>query len=289
MHVATLIASRDALFPELVQNLCNGWGGMDLRWLSPCEAAEFKIKSVPSNQWAIWRELQDSGVDLVVQPDEGRRKRILLADMDSTIIQQECIDELAIEVGVGDKVKEITSRAMNDELNFENALKERVALLKGVSESVIGKVLADRITFMPGARELVATMRAQGAYTALVSGGFTAFTSQVAAELGFDEHRANRLLVIDGRLAGKVAEPILGRDAKVFALNEIAINLGVDVFDAIAVGDGANDLGMLDSVGTGVALHAKPSISAKCDVRINHGDLTALLFLQGIARNEFAS
>ena len=274
--------------PELAENLRNGWGGTGLHWLSPGEAAEFGIKSVPSNQWEIWSELQSNEVDLVVQPEEGRRKRMLLADMDSTIVEQECIDELALEAGVGDGVRQITSRAMNGELNFESALRERVALLKGLSESVIGKVLEERITFMPGARELVATMRARGAYTALVSGGFTAFTSQIAAELGFDEHRSNRLLVNDGSLTGKVAEPILGRDAKVAALNDMAQKLGIDVSDAIAVGDGANDLGMLGCAGTGVALHAKPSVAAKCDVRINHGDLTALLFLQGIFRDEFA-
>ena len=274
--------------PELAENLRNGWGGTGLHWLSPGEAAEFGIKSVPSNQWEIWSELQSNEVDLVVQPEECRRKRMLLADMDSTSVEQECIDELALEAGVGDGVRQITSRAMNGELNFESALRERVALLKGLSESVIGKVLEERITFMPGARELVATIRARGAYTALVSGGFTAFTSQIAAELGFDEHRSNRLLVNDGSLTGKVAEPILGRDAKVAALNDMAQKLGIDVSDAIAVGDGANDLGMLGCAGTGVALHAKPSVAAKCDVRINHGDLTALLFLQGIFRDEFA-
>ncbi|MCY3984217.1 MAG: phosphoserine phosphatase SerB [Roseovarius sp.] len=288
MHTVTLIAPKNGLMPELAENLRNGWGGTGLHWLSPGEAAEFGIKSVPSNQWEIWSELQSNEVDLVVQPEECRRKRMLLADMDSTIVEQECIDELALEAGVGDGVRQITSRAMNGELNFESALRERVALLKGLSESVIGKVLEERITFMPGARELVATMRARGAYTALVSGGFTAFTSQIAAELGFDEHRSNRLLVNDGSLTGKVAEPILGRDAKVAALNDMAQKLGIDVSDAIAVGDGANDLGMLGCAGTGVALHAKPSVAAKCDVRINHGDLTALLFLQGIFRDEFA-
>ena len=154
--------------PELAENLRNGWGGTGLHWLSPGEAAEFGIKSVPSNQWEIWSELQSNEVDLVVQPEECRRKRMLLADMDSTIVEQECIDELALEAGVGDGVRQITSRAMNGELNFESALRERVALLKGLSESVIGKVLEERITFMPGARELVATMRARGAYTALV-------------------------------------------------------------------------------------------------------------------------
>ncbi len=290
MYVATLITSPDAptLNQTLVESLRNAWGGGDIVWLSPDEAAEFSVPQAPDNQWDVWADLQKMGVDLVVQPTEGRRKKMLLADMDSTMIQQECIDELADEAGVGDRVKDITARAMNGELDFEGALTERVGLLKGLDEAVIAKVLAERIILMPGGKELVATMRTTGGYAALVSGGFTAFTAKVAEVLGFDENRANTLLAESGKLTGDVQRPILGRQAKVDALEQITARLGLSEADVIAVGDGANDLGMLGRAGTGVALHAKPSVAEKCDVRVNHGDLTALLYLQGYARSEFA-
>ncbi len=289
MYVATQITNPNAptLNQTLVESLRNAWGGGDIVWLSPDEAAEFSVPQTPDNQWDVWADLQKMGVDLVVQPTEGRRKKMLLADMDSTMIQQECIDELADEAGVGARVKDITARAMNGELDFEGALTERVGLLKGLDEAVIAKVLAERITLMPGGKELVATMRATGGYAALVSGGFTAFTAKVAEVLGFDENRANTLLAESGKLTGDVQRPILGRQAKVDALEQITARLGLSEADVIAVGDGANDLGMLGRAGTGVALHAKPSVAEKCDVRVNHGDLTALLYLQGYARSEF--
>jgi phosphoserine phosphatase len=214
---------------------------------------------------------------------------MLLADMDSTMIREECIDELAEMAGVGAHVRAITARAMNGELDFEGALIERVALLRDLPETVIGEVLAQRITLMPGGPALIATMKAHGGYCALVSGGFTAFTQAIAARLGFDENRANMLLAENGRLLGDVARPILGRDAKVRALDEITTRLGITAGDVIAVGDGANDLGMLARAGAGVALHAKPSVAAECDIRINHGDLTALLYLQGYAREAFVT
>lgn len=290
MHIVTLLTSPDkpSLDLSLIDSLRNAWGGGEARWLSPGEAAEFDLDAVPGNRWQVWADLQDIGVDMAVQPAAGRRKRMLLADMDSTMIQQECIDELADAAGVGAHVKDITARAMNGELDFEGALIERVGLLKGLPEAVIGEVLERRITLMPGARELVATMRANGAYAALVSGGFSAFTANVAERLGFDENRANELLVADGALLGDVARPILGREAKVRALEEIAARLGLIEAEVMAVGDGANDLGMLHRAGAGVALHAKPSVAAECDIRVNFGDLTALLFLQGYERAAFA-
>jgi phosphoserine phosphatase len=208
--------------------------------------------------------------------------------MDSTMIHQECIDELADEAGFGPRVAAITARAMNGELDFEAALRERVAVLRGLPESIIQKVIDTRITLMEGGPVLLATMRAQGAYTALVSGGFTTFTGAIAARLGFHENRANRLIAENGALTGTVADPILGREAKVQALREIAARLGISEAEAMAVGDGANDLGMLGLAGAGVALHAKPSVQAQCDLRINHGDLTALLYLQGYSAAEFA-
>jgi phosphoserine phosphatase len=176
---------------------------------------------------------------------------------------------------------------MNGELDFDGALTERVALLKDLPETVIAEVLDSRITLMPGARQLLATMKGDGAYAALVSGGFTAFTSRIATELGFDENRANTLMVAEGRLTGEAGRPILGREAKVTALEQITAKLGITEDDVLAVGDGANDLGMLQRAGAGVALHAKPSVAAQCEVRINHGDLTALLYLQGYARDAF--
>ncbi len=291
MFVVTLLCNPDTprLEPALVDSLRNAWGGGDALWLSADVAAEFLVPQKPDNQWQVWDDLQKMQIDLVIQPGAGRRKKMLLADMDSTMIQQECIDELADEAGVGDRVKDITARAMNGELDFEGALTERVGLLAGLDQSVIGKVLAHRITLMPGGRALLGTMRANGAYAALVSGGFTAFTAAVAAQLGFDENRANTLLTENGKLTGAVQHPILGRAAKIEALEQITARLGIAETDVIAVGDGANDLGMLGRAGTGVALHAKPSVAAKCDVRINFGDLTALLYLQGYARDEFVS
>ncbi|UWQ31026.1 phosphoserine phosphatase SerB [Leisingera sp. M523] len=289
MFAATLLCNpaSPVLEPPLIESLRNAWGGGEAVWLAPGAAAEFSLEQMPDNRWNVWEDLQKLGVDLVIQPNAGRKKKMLLADMDSTMIQQECIDELAEEAGVGARVKDITARAMNGELDFEGALTERVGLLKGLPETVIGKVLAERITYMPGGRHLLATMKAEGAYAALVSGGFTAFTAQVAAELGFDENRANTLTVEDGKLTGEAGRPILGREAKVEALEQITARLGIGAADVIAVGDGANDLGMLKRAGAGVALHAKPSVAAECDIRINHGDLTALLYIQGYGHGDF--
>ncbi|OED48527.1 phosphoserine phosphatase SerB [Leisingera sp. S232] len=289
MFVATLLCNpaHPVLEPVLIESLRNAWGGGEAEWLALGIAAEFSLEQMPDNRWGVWDDLQQIGVDLVIQASEGRKKKMLLADMDSTMIQQECIDELAEEAGVGARVKEITARAMNGELDFEGALTERVGLLKGLPETVIAKVLAERITLMPGARRLLATMKADDAYAALVSGGFTAFTTQVAAELGFDENRANTLLTEDGKLTGDAGRPVLGREAKVEALQQITARLGIAEAEVMAVGDGANDLGMLKRAGAGVALHAKPSVAAECDIRINHGDLTALLYIQGYAQNTF--
>ncbi|TNF22320.1 MAG: phosphoserine phosphatase SerB [Rhodobacteraceae bacterium] len=289
MYVATVIARPGTLDPAAAESLRNAWGGGTLHWLAPDEAAEFALERMPANRWQVWQDMQALGIDLVVQPAAGRRRKMLLADMDSTMIEQECIDELADEAGVGDRVREITARAMNGELDFEGALTERVGLLKGLPVAIIGEVLDSRITFMPGGRSLLATMKANGAYCALVSGGFTAFTARVAEALGFDENRANTLLAEDGVLTGEVARPILGREAKVRALEEISARLGITEAEVMAVGDGANDLGMLARAGAGVALHAKPSVAAQCDIRVNHGDLTALLYLQGYAKSDFAA
>ena len=200
MFVATLIAAAGDLQPVLVESLRNAWGGQSAQWLAPDEAAEFAIETLPDNADDVWADLQNQKVDLILQPLANRRKKMLLADMDSTMIQQECIDELAAEAGVGDRVADITARAMNGELDFEEAIDERVGLLQGLNEKIIVQVLEERITYMPGGKTLVQTMKANGGFAALVSGGFTAFTARVANDLGFDENRANTLEIMDGIL-----------------------------------------------------------------------------------------
>ncbi|WP_445217186.1 phosphoserine phosphatase SerB [Bradyrhizobium sp. Pa8] len=234
------------------------------------------------------RELRgDLPIDIVVQPVGFRRKKLFLADMDSTMIGQECIDELADLVGMKAHVAAITERAMRGEIEFEPALRERVALLKDLPAGVVDEVLAKRITLTPGGRELVATMRAHGAYTCLVSGGFTLFTRAVAAKIGFQENRANELVVRDGKFTGEVKEPILGRAAKLATLVDLMESFDLDDIDSVVVGDGANDLAMIQAAGLGVAYHAKPAVAAAAAARIDHGDLTALLYAQGYRRDEF--
>jgi phosphoserine phosphatase len=240
---------------------------------------------------AIKRRLReargDLPIDIVVQPVGFRRKKLLLADMDSTMIEQECVDELADFAGLKQRVAKITERAMRGEIEFKPALRERVALLKGLPVSVVEEVLAKRITLTPGGRQLIATMRAHGAYTCLISGGFTLFTSAIAKMLGFDEHRANELIVRDGKLSGEVKEPILGRAAKLATLIELRESFDLNEIDTLAVGDGANDLDMIKSAGLGVAYHAKPAVAAAAAARIDYSDLTALLYGQGYRRDEF--
>ena len=240
---------------------------------------------------AIERRLRqargDLPIDIVVQPEATRRKKLFLADMDSTMIGQECVDELADFAGLKAHVAAITERAMRGEIEFEPALRERVALLKGVAVSVVDEVLTRRITLTPGGRELVATMRAHAAWTCLISGGFSLFTNAIAAKIGFQENRGNELIVQDGKLTGEVKEPILGRAAKLATLVELREAFDLDNIDTLAVGDGANDLGMIGEAGLGVAFHAKPAVAASAAARIDYGDLTALLYAQGYGREEF--
>lgn len=290
--VATLIAnpSNPALVPALAEAAAGAVKASGLYWLADGIACDIALRDGSDPRAAeadIQAVIGAAPIDLVIQESETRRKKLLIADMDSTMIAQECIDELAAEVGLKDKVAAITARAMNGEIDFEPALRQRVALLKGLPISVVDEVIARRITLTPGGPELIATMKAKGFYTALVSGGFTVFTSRIAATLDFDENRANVLLEEDGILTGFVAEPILGKQAKVDALDEIAKKLGISPADALAVGDGANDLDMIQLAGSGVALHAKPTVAAQARMRIDHGDLTALLYIQGYRKTDF--
>ncbi len=292
--VATLVAnpSNPVLTPALAEKAADQVNASGLYWLADGIACDIALRDgsdIAAAREQILAAIGNAPIDLAIQEAETRRKKLLIADMDSTMIGQECIDELAAEVGLKDRVATITARAMNGEIAFEPALRERVALLKGLPVSVIDEVIEKRITLTPGGRELIATMKAKGFYTALVSGGFTVFTSRIAAMLGFDENRANLLLDADGKLTGEVAEPILGKQAKVDALIEISERLGISPEEAMAVGDGANDLGMLHLSGAGVALHAKPAVAAEAKIRIDHGDLTALLYLQGYRKSDFVT
>jgi phosphoserine phosphatase len=229
----------------------------------------------------------DLPIDIVVQPRAARRKKLFLADMDSTMIGQECVDELADFAGKRAEVAAITDRAMRGEIEFEPALIERVALLRGLPVEAVDRVLKERITLTPGGRELVATMRAHGAWTCLISGGFTLFTSAIASMIGFQENRANELIIEDGKLTGKVVEPVLGRARKLSTLVDLLESFDLDDIDTLAVGDGANDLDMLQHAGLGVAYHAKPAVATAAAARIDHGDLTALLYAQGFRREDF--
>ncbi|QRM55904.1 phosphoserine phosphatase SerB [Sinorhizobium sp. BG8] len=290
--VATLLAnpSNPVLTPVIAEKAADAIKASGLYWLADGVACDIVLRDdtdVEAARDRILALIAGSPIDLVVQEQETRRKKLLIADMDSTMIGQECIDELAAEVGLKERVSEITARAMNGEIAFEPALRERVALLKGLPISVVDEVVRKRITLTPGGPALIATMKAKGYYTALVSGGFTVFTSRIADQLGFQENRANILLEENGYLTGEVAEPILGKQAKVDALNEISVRLGISPEEAIAVGDGANDLGMLHLSGSGVALHAKPAVAAEAKLRIDHGDLSALLYIQGYRQSDF--
>ena len=257
-------------------------------WLAPSRAFDIAFAGDPDAVRASLRQIvhDDWLLDLNILPSENRRKRLLVADMDSTIIGCECIDELADMAGLKPQVAAITERAMRGELDFPAALRERVALLKGLPLEALARVYAERVRLNPGARALTATMRAHGAHTVLVSGGFTYFTSRVSEDAGFEEQQGNRLLDDGKVLTGKVAEPILGREAKLRALEEGIARFGLALSDALAVGDGANDLDMIKHAGLGVAYHAKPVVAAAAGSSIAHGDLSALLYLQGYRSSE---
>ncbi|MBX3550768.1 MAG: phosphoserine phosphatase SerB [Xanthobacteraceae bacterium] len=275
---AAAIAKARALLPNAISETV----------LKPGVAADIFFAPGPD---AEARELSDlvraaltpAPIDVVVQETAFRRKKLFVADMDSTMIDQECIDELADYAGLKAHVAAITERAMRGELPFEPALRERVALLKDLPLAVIGETIAKKITLAAGGRELIAALKANGVYTCLVSGGFTLFTNVIARELGFDENRANELLVEDGKLAGKVKEPILGRAAKLATLQELTKKLGIRPEETVAIGDGANDLDMITAAGLGIAIHAKPAVAAAAQARIDHADLSAIVYCGGFA------
>jgi phosphoserine phosphatase len=286
-HVITLVANRIAssLTPVVVRAVRDAVGGGETTILSPGEAADITLDATPDMD-VVRTVLARAAVDAVATPVEGRRKRLLIADMDSTIVIGETLDELADLAGIKDRIAAITARAMNGELDFKTALRERVAMLRGLPVDALEGTW-QRIRLTPGARELVATMRAHGALTVLVSGGFSFFTSRVAALCGFDRHHANTLLD-DGRvLTGCVAEPILDRETKLNTLTDLAAERGLPLSATLAVGDGANDMDMLRTSGLGVAFRAKPIVAAAARARIDHANLRALLFLQGYRGEEF--
>ncbi len=304
-YVATLISNPDR--PAVTDGLARQAArylphGRAVGWLEPGIAIDIPflledVDDAPGAEQGLLKDLAadlrdiigGEPVDVVVQKDgDGRRKKLFVADMDSTMIGQECIDELADYAGVKDRVAAITERAMRGEVAFAPALRERVALLKGLPAAAIDQVIAERIRLTPGGPTLVATMRNNGGYTCLVSGGFTAFTSRLAATIGFDEQHANTLVIdAGGHLTGAVAEPVLGREAKLDTMKALRARLRLKREDTLAVGDGANDIPMIEAAGLGLAFHGKPALKEAAAARIDHGDLTALLYAQGYRREEF--
>ncbi len=294
-HVITLIGApgASALTHSLASRACDCVpnSGQPI-WLADGEACDIPFvpdapHNFPTLELSMRAALGGVRIDVAIQPVANRRKELLIADMDSTIIQQECIDEIADFAGLKPKIAAITGRAMRGELEFETALRERVGLLNGLDEEVLQQVIDDRIKLTPGASTLVRTMKKGGAFCALVSGGFSFFTSRIAAITGFDIDQANRLEISHGKLTGRVNEPILGQDAKLEALLHYSQVKGIAREKTMAVGDGANDLAMITEAGLGIAFRAKPIVAAQADIRIEHADLTALLYLQGYSKDSF--
>ncbi|MDJ0387434.1 phosphoserine phosphatase SerB [Roseomonas sp. E05] len=294
-HVLTLIAPAGQLPAPLIARVRSalvtlGANAGSPDWLAEAEAVDLPFDGLAAEQAqaAAAAAFEGAPVDSVAQPAEGRRKRLLIADMDSTIVTSETLDELAAYAGLKERVAEITRRSMNGEIDFATALRERVAMLKGLALSALEATWAET-RVMPGAKALVRTMAANGAHCALASGGFTFFTGRVAEKVGFTSHHANLLEDDGATLTGTVAEPIFDRHAKLTTLKRLAAELGLPLADTLAVGDGANDLEMLAAAGLGVAYHAKPVVAAAARVRVDHTDLRALLFAQGYRAAEFVT
>ena len=284
-HVATVINAPDspALRDRDARRLANGapW-----RWVEPGVAFDIGVRGVGAEE-AVRERLGETRADVVVQRVAERRKKLLVADMDSTIIGQECLDELAARAGVGAEVAALTERAMRGEVDFAEALRQRVTLLRGQPVALLERTYTEAVRLNPGARTLARTMRAHGAHVALVSGGFRFFTSRVAAKAGFSSFGGNELVVENDALTGEVVEPILGADAKLERLRELLGELRLKADEAMALGDGANDIPMLQAAGLGIAYHAKPKVRAAAGGRIDHGDLRAVLYVQGYQAADF--
>jgi phosphoserine phosphatase len=287
-HILTLIAA-DRLDDIMLSALRQTLGSTEkVQWLAPDRVADIPFSGIEVSQaeQAARRHLAGRKVDIVAQPVAGRRKKLLIADMDSTIVTGETLDDLAAYAGLKDHIAAITMRAMYGEIDFKTALRERVGLLKGLDESALAKTDAT-VELMPGARTLVTTMREHGAFTVLASGGFDYFTSRVRERCGFHVDRANHLILEGGKLAGTVREPVLDGDSKRGFLQSFAAERGLEASETLAVGDGANDLAMLKAAGLGVAFRAKPVVAEEARFRVDHNDLTALLFAQGYKQEQF--
>lgn len=290
-HLTLITApAKPCLDDNLLADI-SGVLGLSADWtiLAPQEAATIAGTFDDELLASVRARYSDTPIDIICRDDAPARKRLLVADMESTIIEQECLDELADEIGIGPHVADITARAMRGELDFEPALRERVKLLTGLGRDILEKIYIERVTLMPGAKTLLATLRHQGCYCALVSGGFSFYAEKIADRLGFDFYQSNELGFDGDKLSGQVVEPILGRNAKAEILSRLCTEHKLDQADAIAVGDGSNDLAMLAIAGYGVAFRAKPKVAEAAKIRIDHGDLTALLYLQGYRKADFQS
>lgn len=292
-QVLTLIgnARTAPLEPFHIERVCHRLAVTgETDWLGQREACDVFFQS-PLSAADIARQARDAlsgtAIDAVCTSLKGRRKKLLISDMDSTIINQECINELGDAIGLGPQIREITATVINGDISFSDALRKRMALMKGMEHSLLESVYEERISLQPGARIFVQTMRRQGAFCILVSGGFSFFTSRIAERTGFHDHQGNHLAFADGKLTGEVLEPILGRSAKLDTLTRLCDEKGLRPSDVLAVGDGANDIKMIEAAGLGVAFHGSDSLKERASACIDHGDLTALLYIQGFRKSEF--
>ncbi len=292
-HVLTLIGNRESapLEPFHIERVCRGLSTTgETDWLAEREACDLFIESAHSTAdiaEGARDALSGTAIDAVCTSIEGRRKKLLISDMDSTVIDQECIDELGDAIGVGSRIREITAAVIAGDISFSGALRRRMVLMKGMERGLLESVYEERISLQPGARTLVQTMRRHGAFCILVSGGFSYFTHRIAERIGFHDHQGNELAFEGGKLTGEVLEPILGRSAKLNTLRSLCDEKGLEPSDVLAVGDGANDIKMIEAAGLGVAFHGSASLRKQANARIDHGDLTALLYIQGFCGSEF--
>ncbi len=292
-YVLTLVGSLESvpLEPVHIERVCRRLGTTgETDWLAEREACDLFIDSLLSAVEIADQArdaLSGAAIDAVCTSIEGRRKKLLISDMDSTVIDQECIDELGDALGVGSQIREITAAVVNGDISFSDALRKRLALMIGMDRRLLKSVYEERISLKAGARTFVQTMRRQGAFCILVSGGFSFFTRRIAERIGFHDHQGNELAFEDGKLTGEALEPILGRSAKLATLTKLCDEKGLKPAQVLAVGDGANDIEMIEAAGLGVAFHGSDSLKKHANACIDHGDLTAILYIQGFRRSEF--